>query len=63
MNEERHNMTSVNTVKSTVKPATPLSRYSPFQCVLRGSVICPYPDICSGYSNRKCNNWKNHSSK
>lgn len=39
-----------------------LDSYMPVQCALHGTSLCLHPE-CTGYSDRLCDIWVNHSGK
>ncbi len=39
------------------------SKPAKVQCSLYGTHVCPYPETCSGYEDRQCNKWQEHSGK
>ena len=61
MNKEERVVTTVKA--STASRNSFLANYMPIQCVLYGTTLCPHPQTCSGYDDRKCDKWRRHSSK
>lgn len=63
MNEERKTATTCNDETTAVRHSSSSPDRFQFQCTLHGTHLCPHPEDCSGYDNRKCDNWRRHSGK
>ncbi len=63
MNKEERVVGTAEGKTCTTPINSSLANCMQVQCVLHGTDLCPHPQTCSGYDDRKCDNWRRHSGK
>lgn len=62
MNEKKKTASKSPTSAEAPRAAYMLPGFTPVRCALFGTQVCMHPE-CTGYDNRLCDDWRNHSGR